>query len=217
MLDNRTILQGWTFLLVMPVLISGLFFGLYFYFPKILDRTNKSALAETTSIAEPRRLEDFSLVDHHGHIFDNQRLQGHWTFMNFGCTHCPDTCSTTLSAMSEVSSRLHALAKHAPFQVVFVSIDPARDTLARLSEYVTNFDADFLGVTGTESDLPRLTHPLGIPYHPMGTRNNSMDFAVDHTASIILIDPQGRFFADFLPPYTPETIVQDFLAITHQG
>ncbi len=217
MLDNRTIRQGWTFLLVLPALISGLLFGLYFYFPNILDRAHKSAQTETASVTEPRRLKDFSLLDHHGRLFDNQRLKGHWTFMSFGYTHCPDTCPSTLSTMSEVSNRIHALAKHAPFQVVFVSIDPRRDTLARLSEYVTHFDADFLGVTGTESDLPRLTQPLGIPYQHKDVQNSAKDYAVDHTASIILIDPQGRFFAYFLLPHDPETIVRDFLAITHQS
>ncbi len=215
--DSRTIRLGWTFLLAVPALIGGLLATLYFYFPNAIGRSQDPVTVESDRVSEPRQLNAFSLTDHLGRPYDNQRLQGHWTFMSFGYTSCPDICPTTLTIMSAVSNRVRAQKHHAPFQVVFVSIDPERDTLERLAEYVTYFDPEFLGVTGTEAELQPLTHPLGILYQRVETQDSAMVYVMDHTASIILIDPQGRFFAYFLHPHDAEAITRDFLTISQQG
>ncbi|MET0026113.1 MAG: SCO family protein [Candidatus Thiodiazotropha sp.] len=212
--DSRTIRLGWTFLLAVPALIGGLLAILYFYFPNAVGKPQQPLHTEASAVGEPRRLKAFSLTDQLGQTYDNQRLLGHWTFMSFGYTYCPDICPTTLSIMSEVSNRIRAQAQHAPFQVVFVSIDPERDTPARLAEYVTYFDPAFLGVTGTQQELQKLTRPLGILYQRVDTQDSAMGYVMDHTASIILVDPQGRFFAYFLHPHDADSITRDFTTIT---
>jgi protein SCO1/2 len=214
--DSRTIRLGWTFLLAVPALMGGLLAILYFYFPSAIGKFQDPVARESSRVSEPRQLKAFSLTDHLGRTYDNQRLQGHWTFMSFGYTSCPDICPTTLTIMGEVSNQVRAQKHHAPFQVVFVSIDPERDTLERLAEYVTYFDPEFLGVTGTQAELQPLTRPLGILYQRVDTQDSAMGYVIDHTASIILIDPQGRFYAYFLHPHDAQSITRDFLAITQQ-
>ncbi|MES9990396.1 MAG: SCO family protein [Candidatus Thiodiazotropha sp.] len=165
---------------------------------------------------EFRPLKPFSLTSHKGVTFDNQSLQGQWTFMSFGYTYCPDICPTTLTLFSEMHQRIQAQKSDKPYQVTFVSVDPERDTLDRLAEYVTYFDPSFLGVTGTEAALEELTKPLGILYRRVETEDSAMGYVMDHSASIVLVDPQGRFHAYFSPPHDAEMMANDFIAISSQ-
>jgi protein SCO1/2 len=92
-------------------------------------------------------------------------LPGHWSFMFFGYTQCPDVCPTALALMKELGARLAAAVPPAPtFQVVFVSVDPHRDTMQLLGEYMAAFDPSFVGVSGTDAALLPLTRALGVYY-----------------------------------------------------
>ncbi|MEW8507888.1 MAG: SCO family protein [Candidatus Thiodiazotropha sp.] len=166
---------------------------------------------------EFRQLQPFSLTSHKGVTFDNQSLLGQWTFMSFGYTYCPDICPTTMSLFSEMHDRIQAQKSDKPYQVTFISVDPERDSLPRLAEYVTYFDPTFLGVTGTEEALQELTKPLGILYRRVETEDSAMGYVMDHSASIILVDPQGRFHAYFSPPHDAEMMAKDFIAISNQA
>ena len=95
------------------------------------------------------------LQDHHGRAFTRERLDGVWTFLFFGYTHCPDICPSTLATLRRVERDLPA---HPPIprQHVLVSVDPARDTVEHLARYVAAFGPEFLGVTGPDGELARL-------------------------------------------------------------
>ena len=96
-------------------------------------------------------------MDFRGEPFGPDRLKGRWSFLFFGFTHCPDVCPTTLSVLAKVSRELEPdNGRGDGAQFVFVSVDPARDTPARLGEYVAYFDPDFLGVSGPDSALQPL-------------------------------------------------------------
>jgi protein SCO1/2 len=169
-----------------------------------------------TLLPQPRPLTDFALVDHHGEPFTLSRLQGAWTFMFFGYTFCPDICPTTMVMLNSVMKRLATQPDiQRDTRVVFISVDPERDTPARLAEYVPHFNADFLGVSGPASALPGLTGQLGILYQrniaPEG--ESEAGYLVDHTASILLLDPRGRWTAIFSAPHNAEAIAEDYLAI----
>ncbi|MEW8029410.1 MAG: SCO family protein [Candidatus Thiodiazotropha sp.] len=166
---------------------------------------------------EFRPLKPFSLTTHNGAPFDNESLLGQWTFMSFGYTYCPDICPTTMSLFSEMHSRIQTEKSAEPYQVTFVSVDPERDSLERLSEYVTYFDPSFVGATGPEEALHALTKPLGILYRRVETEDSAMGYVMDHSASIILVDPQGRFHAYFSPPHDAEKMAHDFIAISGQS
>jgi protein SCO1 len=168
---------------------------------------------QATLLPELRSLAPFSLTDHKGQAFDNSRLLGKWTLLSFGYTHCPDICPTTLAMLDTIDSTLKQQAASFAYQMGFVSIDPERDTPARLAAYVIYFNSDFVGITGSDAALQKLTQPLGILYRKVETKQSAMDYVMDHSASIILVDPQGRYRALFSPPHDPAKMATDILAI----
>jgi protein SCO1/2 len=174
-------------------------------------------LEQAMLLPELRPLKPFSLTTHKGASFDNQSLLGQWTFMSFGYTHCPDICPTTMALFSEMHNSIQTQQSEQPYQVTFVSVDPERDTLDRLSEYVTYFDPSFVGATGPEEALQALTKPLGILYKRVETKDSAMGYVMDHSASIVLVDPQGQFHAYFSPPHDAEKMAHDFIALSSNG
>ncbi|MCU7905094.1 MAG: SCO family protein [Candidatus Thiodiazotropha sp. (ex Epidulcina cf. delphinae)] len=170
--------------------------------------------AQALLLPELRPLKPFSLTDHQGDKFDNERLLGRWTFMSFGYTYCPDICPTIMSLFYEMNERLITLKAPHPYQITFVSVDPERDTPERLTDYVTYFNPSFVGATGPEPALQQLTKPLGILYERVETEESAMGYVMDHSASILLLDPQGRFHAYFSPPHDAEMMANDFIAIS---
>lgn len=166
----------------------------------------------TALVQAPRPLPDFTLQDHNAKAFDKTRLQQHWTLFFFGYTHCPDVCPTTLAMLAQAMDAMQALQKSehsAPIQVVFVSVDPQRDTLEALKGYTTYYHPDFIGATGTQAQLERLTKPLGILFLTSPDPNNKDNYLVDHSASILVVGPNAQFQALLSPPHAPQIIVAD--------
>ena len=162
----------------------------------------------------PRVLADFSLIDQDGEPFTLERLRDRWSLLFFGFTHCPDVCPGTLFDLQQV----HAALAGAPaglddHQVVFVSVDPERDSPARLAEYVAYFDPTFLGVTGPPEQLAPLALQIGVAYRIEPHEPGSASYAVDHSASVFLTDPEGRLHGVFPSPHEPDPIIRDLLAI----
>lgn len=167
-----------------------------------------------TLLPELRPLAPFSLRDQQGRTYDNRRLQGHWTLLSFGYTHCPDTCPTTLATLAQLKQLLQQMGMQTPLEIGFVSVDPERDTPQRLQEYVGYFDPAFLGISGAPAAIEALTQPLGIHYRKVITEESAMGYVVDHSASLVLLDPQGRYHALFSPPHEAAIMARDILMIS---
>jgi protein SCO1/2 len=165
-------------------------------------------VSSATVLPTPRPLPDFRLTDADGSEFGKSRLLGGWTLMFFGFTNCPDICPNTMGLLKLVKSQV----SH-PLRVVFVSVDPQRDTPEKLSAYVKYFDADFIGVTGAEDELRKLASALYIPYSLTPPQAGG-DYTVDHAGAVVLIDPQGAALAYFSPPHRPDDIVADLRSLT---
>jgi protein SCO1/2 len=165
-----------------------------------------------TKFSKPRALQPFALVDHTGKPFVNADLRGRWSFVFFGYTHCPDVCPTTLSVLNSVAARLEAAGRDARF--VFISIDPERDTPEVLEQYVTYFNGEFVGVTGTGQALAGLTRQLGVVYMQAPSADGPEAYLMDHTASVLLFDPDGRLHAIFSAPLKAADISEDFARLT---
>ena len=157
---------------------------------------------------QSKAIESIALVDHEGAPFTRARLDGRWTLLFFGYTHCPDVCPITLSVLKNAKARMADAGSGEPVQVVFVSVDPARDSLEQLGAYVTYFDPEFLGVTGEEANLKALARQLGVLYIRAEPDANG-SYTVDHTAALFLIDPRGHLVALFQAPHSAERIAQD--------
>lgn len=159
----------------------------------------------------PRPIGAFTLQDHLGRAFTRERLDGAWTFLFFGYTHCPDICPTTLATLRRVEHDL-AESTSAPRQHVLVSVDPARDTVEHLARYVPSFGPAFLGVTGSDGELSKLARDVGAVFF-LGEPESDGSYLVDHTASIMLIDPRGRLVALFGMPHDADLIAARFLEL----
>ena len=164
-----------------------------------------------TILNDERSIPAFALKKPGG-SFTNADLGGKWTFMFFGYTHCPDVCPVALSLLKDVRTRL-VNSGNPPPQVVFVSVDPLRDTLEVLGQYVPAYDPSFFGVTGSDGELDPLIKHLGV-FYQRNRKGDSMNYSVDHSAGIYLIDPQGRLKAVFMPPVTADRMAEEFRAMT---
>jgi protein SCO1/2 len=157
----------------------------------------------------PRRtVPDLNLIDDRGRRFTNASLAGHWSLLYFGYTNCPDVCPATLATLAAMDKRLGVTPAATRPQVVFISVDAARDTPERLAAYVPYFDSNFLGVTAPDqASIEALAAKLGIAValhpEPGGT------YSVDHSSALFVVDPQGRVAAILTGPYTPTTLSSD--------
>lgn len=180
----------------------------------ITQRLNTPALPRlevaTALLDQPRPLPQFNLIDGAGDTFDKQDLQGRWSFLFFGYTHCPDVCPTTLATMNEALRAIKVSAGTPNPQVVFVSVDPQRDTPAKLKRYVDYFNPTFVGATGEPAALNKLTRALGIVHAKLPGERIGENYLVDHSASILLINPQGELAALFSAPHRAKAIAGDF-------
>jgi len=152
------------------------------------------------------KLPDFRFTDHNGKLFDVSRFKNNWSLVFFGYTNCPDVCPNSLSIMDKISKQ-DGLPKN--MQYVFVSVDPKRDTPAKLKEFVEYFNADFIGATGPKAELDKFQEPLGVIYDYEGD-TTSGDYVVNHFAAIYIIDPQGRERAYILPPHSEAQVAEAF-------
>jgi protein SCO1/2 len=163
---------------------------------------------------DPPAVSPFELVRDTGEPFNERDLAGKWSFMFFGFTHCPDVCPTTMSTLNTVAQTLAADPDFGDRgQVVFVSVDPARDTPEVLRSYVDFFNDSFVGVTAAaDESLRAFTRQLGIYYQRVDLAS-AADYTMDHTASILLFDPRARLVAVFSMPHDADDIARRFIAI----
>jgi protein SCO1 len=130
----------------------------------------------------------FQLVDQDGAAVTERVMLGRPAVVFFGFTYCPDVCPTTLASMSALLGRLGADAGR--LGVFFVSVDPERDTPGEMKKYLSSFDPRIRGLTGTVEQITALGRPLGV-YFAKAKSGDS--YTMDHTASVFLLDAEGRF------------------------
>ena len=145
----------------------------------------------------PRNFGEINLIDHHGEAFNRARLEGHWTLVFFGFTHCPDICPTTMAFLDKFMGQLEGTEVE-DTQVVLMTVDPARDTVEQLAEYVPYFNEEFLGVTGEFLDVHRFATALNTPFRKVPGQDEN--YQVDHSANVVLINPRGDYHGFFKAP-----------------
>ena len=160
---------------------------------------------------DPQPLPAFQLTDHTGQHFGPEQLRGQWTLVFFGYTSCPDICPTTMMTLAGMVVELGKKNVAAP-QVVMVSVDPERDDAAALRRYVAYFNKDFIGVNGDEAQLLVFALNMGAMYS-REELNEDGGYEIAHSASIFLVDPEGRKFGLFSPPHIPEFMADNLVQI----
>jgi protein SCO1/2 len=171
--------------------------------------------SHATVMPTPSPLPDFALLDEAGNQFDRQSMRGQWNLVFFGFTHCPDICPATLQQLAIARSKVLAAGSGQSDsfpQIVLISVDPERDTVATMHEYVAHFDADIRGVTGDIEQLKILTTALGIFFEK--STDSGADYNVAHSAVVLLINPQAELQALFSAPHDVEHFVNDVPLLT---
>lgn len=181
-------------------LILGLF--LYSFFaPKTLS---EDAMRDLGYYGFPaaREIKPFSLVNHRGDEVGVENLQGEWQLMFFGFTYCPDICPTTMGVLNRTVQEMET-----PPQVIMVSVDPERDTPEALMRYVPSFNEAFIGYTGEFDDIVGLATNLNIAFGKVPGKEPGT-YTVDHAASIVVVDPNGRYAGFIKSPHQAQNIRQ---------
>lgn len=160
-------------------------------------------------LPEPRTLLPFSLVDQRGEPFSESSLRDKWAFLFFGYTYCPDICPTTLATLKQVKDLLNNTQDASKVQVVFVSVDPERDSPETLKRYMAFFDEAFYGLSGRRSQIDQLAAQAGAGY-VKEPGSSSKDYLISHSASIFLVNPLGQIVAVFPPPLYADKIASLF-------
>ena len=170
----------------------------------------QTTLAGGTALwGQEKPLIPFKLIDKNNQPLTNEQLEGKWSYLFFGYTHCPDVCPTALQMMAETLHILDESGSGEGFQAVFISVDPGRDDTKTLKNYVDYFDPRILAATGEKTELDKLTQQLGIIYLQTDNPEDPENYLVDHSAQILVINPKGEFAAVLSPPHKPEVMAKD--------
>lgn len=162
---------------------------------------------------QARALPQFELIDHNNQPLTRASLEGKWSLIFFGYTHCPDICPTSLQTMSDMVAAIEDPDVLNAVQVYFVSVDPERDTPEILAAYVTYFNADFIGATAQPEKLTPLTQSLGIAHNIRNKTEGSTSYDVDHSSAIVLINPQAEYAGLFGAPHAALVMARDMTRI----
>ena len=162
-------------------------------------------------IEPPRNLGTFNLVDSNGKEFLPGDFQGKWNLLFFGFTFCPDICPITLSMLSRTEKGLD-IKDQEKIRIFLVTVDPDRDSPEQLRVYLENFSEKFIGLTGGLDQIYNFATSVNAPFNPI---SNSKDpnYTVDHTGSIVLIDPEGNYAGFFRAPHNQDNVKKAILDI----
>ena len=168
-------------------------------------------------VQPPRALADFQLLDGDKQAFTRAQLQGRWSLLFFGYTHCPDVCPVTMSELAKTMPLLqHAEdAAARAVQVVFISVDPARDTPELLKNFALYFNDHFIAVTGALEQLTALTDSIGARHQRL--TGQGAEYRVEHSADVWLIDPQARLYAKFPAPQRAQELARGVINAVHNN
>ncbi len=170
---------------------------------------NKLTIKNATWFTKPMAMPTFSFKDHNLKEFDNNRLKGKWSILFFGYTNCPDVCPDSLNMLRTMVAQLEPDLKR-KVQIIFITVDPERDTPEKLKQYITFFNKGFIGVHSSLKNLEPFTKRLGIMHYIQKTK---MMYNVSHSGNMLVINPNGKYNAVFSPPHDAEQMALDITAM----
>ncbi|WP_136246921.1 SCO family protein [Halomonas borealis] len=169
----------------------------------------------TTDISEIMPSLDFTLVDENGQTVDADDYLGKTTLLYFGFTHCPDVCPTTLARLTAATKQLDEDLRD-DVQVLFVSVDPARDTPEVMDRYTAAFGPQFIGLSGETEQIDALTNRYRVTYSH-GEKDDSGNYDVTHSSAVFAFDAEGDAQLLMRDSDPMENIVADIRRLASQG
>jgi len=190
-------------LIIAIVLGSALAAGIF-----VAARMNQpAALQHAFAVPIPQPLPAFTLIDQNGNAVTADTFRGQWDLVFFGFTNCPDICPTTLQILANAKRAFISAKIEVTPRIVLVSVDPERDTPEIMGKYVDYFGDGNLGVSGELAELTKFTAALGIYFEKMPAEGEN--YSVNHSAAVLVINPQGEFSALFSAPHDVSNYVHD--------
>ncbi len=166
-----------------------------------------------TVLPSPRPLPEIILSNHNGEAVDLGIASSRWGLWFLGFTHCPDVCPNTLGMLAAVRKGLNAIDGAKKIDMVFVSVDPARDSTEKLKSYVQYFDSEMIGLTGSQQDIDTLTQSLYLPYQ-LDEPDENGHYNVEHSGALVLVNPDNAVHAYFTPPHSAQTLITELKQLT---
>jgi protein SCO1/2 len=196
------------------------------------ERDSQAALREigVTIYPQARTLRDFQLLDQQGEFFTKVDLQGHWSLVFFGFTHCPDICPLTMAELGQFYAGLDFNQDVKP-RVLLVTVDPEQDNPESMAAYLANYNEEFIGLSGDPEQISQLAAQLYVGYgdavesaaatatatasHEHDARPAEDDAAqgnylIEHSAHIAVINPQGDYYAVMRAPHRDQDLIKAF-------
>lgn len=193
--------------------MRGICFGLLSIL--FLAGCTRAELPRGQPVDPPRPVPDLSAQDHRGRVFRLAGQRGAVVVLFFGYSTCPDVCPATLARWKRVQGQLGSDARRVRW--VFVTVDPERDTAARVKEYLELFSPDFLGLVGTREELQPLYQFFGIAYENVPQPGSAAGYLVAHTASVPVVDPWGRWRLLLNPDASVDDYVHDLRLLLREA
>ena len=180
----------------------------------LLPRGQRGAPPQNaTELPQPTPLADVRFVDKSGRDAHLRDFKGDFTLLFFGFTNCPDVCPLTLAMLAQVRADIAKRAPRFTPRVLFVSVDPSRDTPEKISAYLKGFDAEFLGVTAPDADLEPLLKQLGVAVEKQHDHSGGGNYNVVHNSAIYVLDPNAEWIAVSTGPHDPKVFASDYLRL----
>lgn len=186
-MPNKTIISTQQLISLVAFISAAIMTSLFLFHLK--QQQSLTQLSDNRGVVFPvaREIKPFKLMTGN-QAFSLNNLHGHWTLLFFGFTHCHSICPITLEKLNEIYP---ILVKHHPeLQIVFISLDPDRDTPTSASQYAKRFNQKFIGVTGKINEIRKLQSQLGIAALREKNQNNDQ---LQHASTILLINPAGKW------------------------
>lgn len=190
--------------------ITGLLVSNYYYNNNNVDdddnNINKLEFQSLLIYPEAKAFSGFQLQSHDNPNLTIEDFAGKWTLLFFGFTHCPDVCPNTLTELQKAFKLLKTTVKP---EVLFISLDPDRDTPEVLNIYTQFFNPDFKSATADAANILSIASQVGVAYHIEDRETGDLNYNVDHTTAVFLVNPDKRLHGVFRFPHEAEKIAND--------
>ena len=210
--------QIFIFFGVVMLAIGGLFLFGQVNKDRPLDTEQLKALG-FVQLPTPRVLEDVDLLTQSGELFDGSQLEGKWTYAFFGYTNCPDICPVYMNVLERTADRFQdALTSEEfeLFQVLFVSVDPTRDGVEEVREFVARYSDSFLGITGSETKIKDFAEQVGVGYERIAS-TSELQYLVEHQGHLVVFNPHGDCMGYIKEPFDTVQLTKLFQHLIKHG
>lgn len=185
-------------LVILSLALGAPWAARYFSSPEIFHNTQL--------LPVPKPLEKIALENDKGELFSTEDFNQHWSLVFFGFTNCFDICPMELQQLSALLKLVPQDQKNR-LQVIFISLDPERDTREKIADYLAHFNSHIIGVRGAAVELTNLSHFFAIDYAQ--TTNSANTYQVEHSGRIFIINPSGQYIGSFSSPQQTENMWAD--------